>query len=166
MRKLFRLFKRSSAKEIDSQCFNTLDELPLFNWWQLNGGKLEYLFKEKREIKEGEKPQLIKIYKKLASDYINDFGISREYKFILRKQKEIMLYKLKYIKTEDAMLLTMIQIAEEQLRERTDENGSGDNYKTKAKIEEQLGFRIDPKTTSVKEYQGFINLIKEKWHKS
>lgn len=166
MRKLFRLFKRSSAKEIDSQCFNTLDELPIFNWWQLNSGKLEYLFKKLRQPSKKEKTQLIKLFKKISSDYIDRYGITREFKFILNKQREIALYKLKYVKTEDAMLLTMIQIAEEQLKERTGDGEKGDFYETKSAIETQLGFRIDPKTTTVAEYQGYIKQIQKKWQKS
>lgn len=165
MKRLFHLFKKPSA-DLTDECFSSLDELPIFNWWQLNSGDLDYLFKVKRSTKDSEKKFLIKLYRKISSDYIKRYGINRDYKIILNKQREVALYKLKYIQTEDKMFLTMIQIAEAQLKEKTDTGEKGDFYQTKSAIETQLGFRIDPKSTTVPEYQGYIKQIQKKWQKN
>lgn len=75
------------------------------------------------------------------------------------------MYKLKYIRTEDRSLLTHMEIAEAQLSDMTESGETTDFNETKAMISKQMGFSIDPKTTTVPEYQGYILLIQKQWLK-
>jgi len=139
--------------------------LPIFNWWKLNKGEIKFLFREPRDPSKKEEKHLIKLYKKIASNYIDRYGISKGFKHILNKQREIAMYKLKYIRTEDRSLLTHMEIAEAQLSDMTESGETTDFNETKAMISKQMGFSIDPKTTTVPEYQGYILLIQKQWLK-
>jgi len=138
-----------------------LEELPIFNWWKINQGDYTYVFKEKREIKEKELETILSLYRDLLAQYVKEIGVSGNYKRVLMQQKEIARLKLNYIATMDKTLFTEIDIAQRELKDLIGNEETVDFNETKAFVDKQLGFRIDPRTTSVLEYNGYINIIQK-----
>jgi len=146
-------------RNIDKQCFQDLDELPQYNWQQINKGNYTYLFKEKREYKAKELEPLSMIYRALMKEYINEIGIEKDYKAVLMKQQELAILKCDYVITQDPIYKTLIEIAQGELKEMIDSKGQSDYNEIKAYIDKQMGFQINLRTTSVKEFNSYINLV-------
>jgi len=77
---------------------------------------------------------------------------------VIEKQIEIALLKTDYVLGEKGNT-TLIEVAELELKELVKSvNGMSHNL-IKAIIEQKMGFRVDPKVTTVMEYYSYIQLI-------
>jgi hypothetical protein len=99
------------------------------------------------------------VWKKLYSQYINQFGFSEKFLEIIYKKREIALLKVDYITTSDKSLKVFIQIAEKELEEM---NGADvDFYESKSMLEKNLGFYIDIHKMTVAEYYSHFQVAKK-----
>ena len=163
VKKLFQLllnFFKPKLKQSD--CFTSLEDLSIYNWNQINKtNDLSLLLKKKKDLLVRDVQLLADIYHELMNDYIKRFGVSREFKQILMKKREIALLKCDFILTSDKMLLTLIKIAEIELQEMIELQVESDFNEVKAVCEKHFGFRIDAKIVSVVEFQSYLELIKK-----
>ena len=93
------------------------------------------------------------------TEYVDKYGMSQQFKQILLKKREIALHKLDLIITDDKMFLTLIKIAEIELKELIDTQSEDNFDDVKAAVAERMGFRIDPYVTTVTEYQSYLKRL-------
>lgn len=100
----------------------------------------------------------------IFNQYIERFGFHEDFVLIKEKEKEIALLRLELIYSDDRSIQTMINILTielEQIKGRA--TGKTDFYESKAVLEKQLGFSIDPQRVSVAEFYAYISVINKKW---
>lgn len=129
--------------------WSSIDEMPLYNWIKCNKGKIEYT----RKSKKGNKIQDYINWKLLYNEYLKEFGLDVRYKKYLEAQKKRAILQADYIITKERFKLTEIEIESQKIKDLDAHFGEG------KKIEEILtwlgmflGYRLDQKTTTVKEY--------------
>lgn len=150
----------SSELKNSSDCYNTIQELPLINWWRFNETKdVKYFLKEYSDnVSVGKLLQLEGIYTKLMDEFTAEFGINEHLLLVLEKQIDIAKLKADFMLGEAANI-TLIEVAELELTALVrGVNGMG-FHEVKAILEKQMGFRIDPYVTTVIEYYSYIKLI-------
>lgn len=139
--------------------------MPIFNWWQVNSaGDLSFVLVE-RPKKKLNKKQLIaldKYWKIIFDNYISVFGFSEDFIRQLEKKKQIAMLKLQMIISDDLSIQTDIDLAYIELLQLVDQtSGQSDFYETKTSMERNLGFILDPKKITVREFYSYIKNLKK-----
>lgn len=145
--------------------YTSIDELPIYNWFKIKSeNNLKWLQKGSDYLLTKKNTQkAIAIFDLIQDEFIKSFGINEEYKYVLEKQRDLLILKSDLILQEDTSLLTFIEIAEKELElissdDKQSPNGINDG---KVNIEKYLGFKIDLKTTTVLEYYSYVEDIKK-----
>lgn len=145
-------------KHLESKCYNSIDTLPVYNWWQIhktNNYNLLVIDNGKVSNK-----YLILLWKKIYDEYFEKYGLGDAFISILEKKKEIALLKCERWINDDKSLETLINVASLELEELEKVSGM-DFLETKAYIEKTLNFQIDMKRTSVNEYYSYLKIAIE-----
>ncbi len=129
--------------------WSSIDEMPLYNWIRCNNGKLEYT----RITKKGTKVQDFLNWKLLYNEYLKEFGLDKRYKKYLETQKKRALLQSEYVITKERFKLTEIEIESQKLQDLEMHFGEGKKIEVILTwLGMFLGYKLDPKTTTVKEY--------------
>lgn len=100
------------------------------------------------------------IFDELHSDFISTFGVSDSYKTYLEKLVEIEMSEIDMVITGDRSIQTFIDIMKIELAELSPKEDS--NYMDNAiAVEKFMGFKMNPKQTSVFEYYSYINAVEK-----
>ena len=154
---LKKLLSSESKNSLD--CYDTIKELPLINWWRFNETKdVKYFLKKYSEVSVGKLLQLEGIYSKLMDEYTAEFGINEHLLLVLEKQIDIAKLKADFM-LGAAANITLIEVAELELTALVRGVKGMGFHEVKAILEKQMGFRIDPYVTTVMEYYSYIKLI-------
>jgi len=138
--------------------YNSIEELPLFNWWKFNETKdVKHFLKVYSDVNTAKLLLLETIYSKLMNQYTKEFGINEHLLLVLEKQIDIAKLKADFM--NGIGIITSIEVAEIELQELVRGVKGMGFYEIKALIEKQMGFRIDPNVTTVMEYYSYIKLI-------
>ena len=131
------------------QYWESIDEMPLYNWIKCNNGKLEYT----RKTKKGNKVQDYINWKLLYNEYLKDFGLDRRYKKYIEAQKKRAILQSEYIITKEKFKLTEIEIESQKLKDLEIHFGEGKKIELILTwLGMFLGYKLDQKSTTVKEY--------------
>lgn len=129
--------------------WESIDEMPLFNWIRCNNDKLHYA----RKNKKGNKLQDIINWKRLYNEYLKEFGLDLRYKKYLETQRKRAKLQAEYIKTKEKFKLTEIDIESQKLQDLEIYFGEGKKIELIITyLGMFLGYKLDQKRTTVKEY--------------
>jgi hypothetical protein len=143
-RKLLMLLGISSKRKLGSY-YSSINDLPQWNWNKIHDtGNLAYLEKldNYRNLQEKETEGLVELWHLIYDDFLLEFGLSDNYREVLRKQKEIANLKLQYINTSDRHLLNLIEIEELELKSTFDNTHSLGFERICVEIEKKQGIKI------------------------
>lgn len=129
--------------------WNSIDEMPLYNWIKCNKGNIEFT----RKTKKGNKIQDYIKWKLLYNEYLKDFGLDVRYKKYLEAQKKKAILQSDYIITKERFKLTEIEIESQKIKDLEAYFGEGKQIELILTwLGMFLGYKLDQKTTTVKEY--------------
>ena len=136
--------------------FNSIDELPIWNWWKIaETGNLIYLHRENDYTKEDY--SLVSLWNELQNEYLDVFGITDDFERLLRLKKKWIIKKADYLLTGERFKLTELDIIESDINEAINDKITIDKEDTIIMLERKLGRELDPKKISVKKYYNYIN---------
>lgn len=129
--------------------WSSIDEMPLFNWIRCNNGKTEFT----RKAGKGNKAQDYINWKILYNEYLKEFGLDVRYKKYLEAQKKRAILQADYIITKERFKLTEIEIQSQKIKDLEFHFGEGKQIEViLTYLGMFLGYKIDQRTTTVKEY--------------
>ena len=138
--------------------YESIDEMPIYNWFKCVELK-DYSYCAKDRVKcDLEACQIA--FSELYAEYVDTFGISQQLQDILGLQNEIDILKIDMVLTNDRGYLTFIELKELELADKLNVKQSKTNT-AKVAIEKYLGFRLNEKEVTVKEYYEYLQAIKE-----
>lgn len=105
--------------------------------------------------------EALKSWKNIMKEFIDVFGIPVNYKQYLRKQIQAIKLYDKSIKTGNRSLVTLAQLREKEGELEIKSIDSEPFLKNLARISKYMGFKINPKETTVAEFYGYIELQKD-----
>jgi hypothetical protein len=160
----------NKKKTINYQFYETLEELPLWNWIKIYQEKdFTYILKDvdyRIFVIDTEIIKLIEpIWKNIYDEYLNDFGFTKKYKRVLELERKISLLKCKMWIDDNKFIQNEIRIKEKQLlKEKNnnsiDENGN-DFTKQVVLIEKWLNSSLDIYNLSTRKYFTYLNIIND-----
>jgi hypothetical protein len=155
-------YSKRLQRRLDRDVYPDLNTLPIANWWKINStNNYAYLLRVNRDVTEQEYTILEGKYDNLMEDYIIRYGMNEQLNDVLEKQREIALMRIDLILKNDPSLQTLIEVAEIELNELV-KSQEGMSYQTlKAIIDKVMGFQINENTTSVVQFQSYIELTKQ-----
>ena len=155
-------YSKRLQRRLDRDVYPDLNTLPIANWWKINStNNYAYLLRVNRDVSEQEYTILEGKYDNLMEDYIIRYGMNEQLNDVLEKQREIALMRIDLILKNDPSLQTLIEVAEIELNELV-KSQEGMSYQTlKAIIDKVMGFQINENTTSVVQFQSYIEPIAE-----
>jgi len=137
--------------------FNSIEDLPIWNWWRIaESGNLIYLHKGNYD-KEDYTYEAYLLWNKLQNEYLDEFGITDEFRQILELKKKWIEKKADYLLTGERFKLTEIDIIEAEMSETMNTKVATKKEATIIMLEQKLGFALDEKKLSVKRYYNYIN---------
>ena len=129
--------------------WNSIDDMPLYNWIKCNNGKIEFT----RIGKKGNKVQDYINWKLLYNEYLSEFGLDIRYKKYLEATKKRAILQSDYIITRERFKLTEIEIQSQKIKDLEAHFGDGKKIEVILTwLGMFLGYKLDQKTTTVKEY--------------
>lgn len=142
--------------------FNSIETLPIWNWWKIaETGNLIYLhILEDYEGKEDF--SLIELWNKLQDEYLDEFGITTEFREILTLKKRWINAKSNYLITGDRFILNEIDEIEIDIKDTMSTKIMVKKDETIIMLEQKLSRELDPKEVSVKKYYNYINYFSKK----
>lgn len=143
--------------------YDSIEELPLYNWLNLNKGEYRYLLKPfyfqfVSRLKETEKRK--ERWFKLYDEYIEKIGITDDYKELLQAMKRHGDAICAYMENPNTLNKVNLQVAELGIQEiSSGEKGKFSEFV--AMVEKYLGFQLNLKEISVERFYAYVELIKK-----
>jgi len=143
------------------ELFTTIEDMPIYNWFKCVEFKdYKYCLKNVYIAKNEDIVTYKAQFEALYSEFIDIYGISEHLKDIIDLQNEILIMEIDKVLTNDKSLQFDIDMAKIKLVEKLKVKQAKTNT-TKVAIEKYLGFRLNEKEVTVKEYYDYLEAIKE-----
>jgi hypothetical protein len=135
--------------------------MPAYNWFEYQATQdVNFVLRKYKKTNKRYQKALLLLWADLINEYVSLYGFSPDFKQAFQKRKEILELKVRYAETEENILLTQIEIKEQELaaiyKEKPEQMETDE---LKATLEQFLKFQIDMKKTSVTEFYGYIKLL-------
>lgn len=148
------ILTKNLKKEYSDKYYTSIDELPIWNWWQIaDTSKLSYLRKDEN-YEEDDFP--IELWFKIQNEYLDEFGFTDDFRQIIELRKKWIKKKTDYLVTNNRFNLTEIEIIEGKMSELIDAKIKVDKFKSVILLEKELHREINPKLISVKKYYKYM----------
>lgn len=98
---------------------------------------------------------------RLHQNYFDIFGVSDEFLNYFDAQKELLELEIERALTGDRFLGTRINLIKIELQKKSADKRKSDVYEVKGYIDKYLQTRLDPKTTTVREFYSYLDLMKK-----
>jgi hypothetical protein len=142
----------------------------MHNWNKVySDGQWEYLLKNKQDVDNFTPLEFVEASDTLMDDFINVFGLSKQFKRLLKIRVKCVNLKQEYIRTSNRFLVNKIAVLEQEIQELNRLLYQGDKTdfdKQLVRIEKWYGMPIDLKVTTVKKFksieQEYVNANKQK----
>ena len=138
--------------------YNSIEEMPVYNWFKCIDLKdYSYCAIDKNDI---DLEKCKEAFSNLYNEFLDTFGINESLKQVIELQNEITILKIDKVLTENNSLQTFIELKQIELNELL--TVKSEKTKTyKVEIEKFLGFRLNEKEVTVKEYYEYLEAIKD-----
>ena len=132
--------------------YQSIDEIPLFNWQRCLNGELKYVHLELKEETDNQES-----FNKLYDEFLQKRGVNKEYKKYLDILKKKALLQCEFLITKDNFKLTQIEIEDAKIvsLQKTSESGLSIE-KTLIYLGKWLGYRLDWKVITVTEFYSIM----------
>ncbi len=143
-----------------SKKYSSIDDLPMYNWKKIHDtNELKWLFVTKQEVENNE--LLEKRWALIYDEYLNEFGLSDEYKEILNVKRKIANLQADYIIKGDRVILNFINIEKNALESLYDTSKKGSSFRESlVHLEKMQGIKINTKQITVADYYNYLRSIK------
>lgn len=132
--------------------YQSIDEIPLFNWQKCLNGELKYVHLELKEEADNQEA-----FNKLYDEFLQKRGVNKEYQKYLDILKKKALLQCEFLITKDNFKLTQIEIEDAKIvsLQKTSESGLSIE-KTLIYLGKWLGYRLDWKIITVTEFYSIM----------
>ncbi|NQY28799.1 MAG: hypothetical protein HRT69_04925 [Flavobacteriaceae bacterium] len=154
-------FWKKSKKELELDCYNSIDELPIKIWFDIHKTvNFKKLLKSGECKNEKTYIKLFELWQKLYNEFIERFGLSDEFLSDLQIEIKIANLQADLIITKQKHLNTLIKIEQEKMRINNFEiSEPADIESILAKMSKYYGFKLSSRELTTAEYYSYLNNI-------
>lgn len=133
-----------------------IDELPLYNWIKCTQSEIKYT---RKDLNVGNDAKDGNAWENIFDSYINEFGLSKLHKDMLKAMQKKAQLQLDYVITKDRFKLTKLEVETEKMKVMLSNRGEGMTIEQSlVHLSKWIGHWIDSKKLTTREY---FNLQKE-----
>ena len=144
--------------------FESIDDLPLFNWISCNGGDLRFV---RKNIEDGDDKTDRVVWEKIFDSYLKEFGLNKKYKMMLKAIQKRALLELDFVITRDRFKLTQIEMEVQRMNSMVTNNNQGMTIeRTLIHLSKWIGQWINTKSITTREYFNLLNEFEHTAHKT
>lgn len=158
LKRLYHYWLKSLEYRLSNRYYDGLEDLPVLNWWKLHETEdLKWL------VKNGKKTNLfaVKRFKKIKSDFIDEFGIDKRFSKYLDKIWELELIKIDIAITGDRSQTIFANMLEVEIEDLLNEKEIKVHNHGVMHVEKFVGFKLNTKETTVYEFYSYIKEIEK-----
>jgi hypothetical protein len=133
--------------------FNSIQDIILFNWWQVQTGKIEYT---RKNIKIGSRRKDEEAYEKINDSYLKEFGIDKTQLEVIELQRRIAILQCDFVIEEKRFLQNEIRRLQVEILELLTNTNGLDRDGLVIHLEKWLGFRIDEKKITANKFYKIV----------
>ena len=140
--------------KLKTKYYSSIENLPVWNWFRINEtNDLNYL------VISGVATQakLVELWDKIYCEFIDTFGISPQFRNILQLQKDITVLKINNAIGDGRSENVFIKIKQEELNKLISNTNANNINDLNTHLKRFLGYNINQKEVSVKEYYQDLN---------
>lgn len=137
--------------------YESIEDMPIYNWFKVNNGDMRFMLIKQTAKYDGVKAR--EYFDKIYAEYIDVFGISESYLKVIELKKNISVLQIEMAITGDRILKNFIKMAQIELNQINSKTNKTNTNEVKVHLEKYLGFRLNEKETSVKEYYTYLNVM-------
>jgi len=143
--------------------YESIDELPIYNWRKINEtNDLKYLLKQKCGLTKKKFLILQQAWEKLYDNFLDTFGINDDFKKVMELKRDILVLKINMQMDKDPFIINFIEMKEVELNAIIKSGESGISFnEIKAHVAKFMGFAINEKETSTRDYYTYVELFKK-----
>jgi hypothetical protein len=131
--------------------YKSIDEIPLYNWVQINDGNMNFL--QKDQSLTYPKNEVDEAWNDLFDDYLNKRGLGKTYKKFLEVMRKKTVLECEYIISGDEFKKTQIEVEKHNLELLAKkENDDMTTSKSLIFLSKWIGYRLDWKVITLNEY--------------
>jgi hypothetical protein len=168
--KVFKILKAKFARDLSAtserawrdKAWDSLDTLPILNWWRcIETTDPRWMLRVMEAVDAKARAILNRIWIQRYDEYLGIYGIPDGMRHVIEKQREIAMLTIAMAITGDRSHMTLIKIARIELANMLSiTRETPDFFDVKASLETALKMRIDPRTTSVREFMSYVKTLK------
>lgn len=162
---MIKLFQKKIVKT-----YSSIDDLPIFNWFRISDtNNLQWLLIDTKELKNIKPEVLQHLWKKIFDEFIDTFGVPEKMRLVWELKRDIFVLESELYLTGDRTILTFIDVKNIELNELLADEKAESNKQTnlvKVYIEKFLGFQLNEKETTVKEFYTYAEAYKAEINRS
>src|ERR1035437_6069311 len=146
----------SIEKLIRSKCYDSIEELPIWNWYEIfRTNSLFYLLRIKKAVPKEQITILHKIYEEFYDAYLAEFGLNEKAQAI-RELRQRYILNMAAVLQGDSGAKTFVDIDKLELDELLSETKEKQSiWMLKSQMEIALKINIDVKKCSVIEFYSY-----------
>ena len=95
-----------------SKYYDSIDEIPLFNWWKIRDGEYKYA---RIDLDHGSREQDVKAFIRINDSYMAEFGLDTEMERVIELKREIAIMQCDFVTSGDNFLRNNIRRLELEL---------------------------------------------------
>ena len=141
--------------------YSSIDDLPMYNWKKIHDtDELKWLFVNKVDCENT--LELESLWGSIYDEYLEEFGLSEEYKEILNVKRKIANLQAEYIIKGNRITLNYINIEKNALESLYEANKKGSTFRDSlVHLEKMQGIKINTKQITVADYYNYLRSIKK-----
>lgn len=139
----------------ETRYFSDIEDFLLWNWRKCHKGDLTFT---RTDLNEGTEKEDIAAWKVIRQSYIDEFGITDDFNYLLNLSEELALLQCDFVLMDDRFLLNKIRRVENEILQIINRNPSQDTDSVLIHLSKWMGQMLSDKTLTVKM---FHKLLKE-----
>lgn len=141
--------------------YTSIDDIPVYNWRKINEtNDLRWMFPGG---KGKTTPAVATAFEKIRDEFIDTFGISDDYRRLLEIKVSIEIWSVRIALEQDnshVNFIRRLEVERDEILKRIEGNKNS-FFDTKVMVEQFMGFRINEKEISVREFYSYIERLKQ-----
>lgn len=152
----------SSQPDKLEKVYSSIDDLPQWNWEQIHiTGNLAYIkqLPTYRNVEIDKSETLQSLWINIYDEFLEEFGLSKQYMDLLESKKNIARMKNEFIMTDNRSLLNLIKIEEMELEASFDKKRGMSFESVVVGIEKIQKIHIKVKEITVYDYNNYLRTL-------
>lgn len=144
------------------QYYKGIDDMPIRNWFKINEtNDLKWVSKDQSINVSKHVNKLFEAWNKIFDEFIDMFGLPEKMKEILELKREIFVLEAQKNIENNGTLQLFIDIETDKLKELLNTEKEKSTGQARVYVEKFLGFKLNEKETSVKDFYQYIQAMNE-----